>query len=146
MPFKDFSLFVNDTKVGEPFAEALKSGKIFASRCDKCGRMFFPPRPECPDCLTEDISYVEAPTQGKLLSFTAVFIPPAHYAASPSKMPFSKVTQTPCPVGVVAVAGDLRIMGWIPGMALRDIKVGSLFDVEAKTLKNGQLTIILSPV
>jgi len=57
-----------------------------------------------------------------------------------------KVAQTPCPVGVVAVAGDLRIMGWIPGMALKDIKVGSLFDVEAKTLKNGQLTIILSPV
>jgi len=146
MEFKDFSLFIRHTKIGTPFAKALESGKVFGTRCQKCGRMFFPPRPECPDCLEEDMAYFEIPTRGRLLSYTAIFVPPEHYGVSPPKMPFAKVTQTPCPVGVIEVEGGLRVMGWIPDVDLKALKVGDMFEASARSLKNGQLTIVLSPV
>ncbi len=146
MEFKDFSLFIKYTKVGTPFVEALASGKVFGTRCETCGRTFFPPRAECPDCLEESMAFVEIPTKGKLLSFTSIFVPPAHYGVSPPKMPFAKVTQTPCPVGVVEVEGGIRVMGWIPDVALEALKVGDPFEVQARTLKNGQVTIVLSPI
>ncbi len=145
MEFKNFSLFIKHTKVGKTFAEALESGKVFGTQCEKCGRTFFPPRPECPDCLEEEMAYVEIPTKGTLLTFTAIFVPPAHYGISPPKMPFARVTQTPCPVGVVEVGNGLRVMGWIPDVDLKDLKVGDPFEVEARALRNGQLTIVLKP-
>ncbi len=146
MEFKDFSLFIKDTKIGSTFTDALVSGKIFGTRCGRCGRTFFPPRAECPDCLEESIEFVEIPTRGRLLSFTAIFVPPAHYGIPRSKMPFAKVTQIPCPVGVVEVEGGLRVMGWIPDVDLKALQVGDPFEVQARTLKNGQVTIVLSPI
>ncbi len=146
MEFKDFSLFINDTKIGMPFVEALASGKVFGTRCESCGRTFFPPRAECPDCLETSMAFVEIPTKGKLLSFTSIFVPPAHYGVSPPKMPFAKVIQTPCPVGVVEVEGGFRVMGWIPDVDLKRLKVGDPFEVQARTLKNGQVTLVLSPI
>ena len=145
MEFKDFSLFIKHTKIGAPFVEALASGKVFGTRCETCGRTFYPPRPECPDCLEESMTFVEIPTKGKLLSFTAIFVPPDHYGFPQPKMPFARAAQIPCPVGVVEVEEGLRIMGWIPDIDLKAIKVGDPFEVQAKTLKNGQVTIVLSP-
>jgi len=39
------------TKVGA-FADHLKDGRIMASRCTKCGFTSFPPRADCPSCLS----------------------------------------------------------------------------------------------
>ncbi len=92
------------------------------------------------------MEYVEVPSRGKLLTYTAIYVPPAHYAMFPPTMPFAKVTQIPCPVGVVEVDGGLRVMGWIPDVDLKTLKVGEMFDIQPRTLKNGQVTIVLSPV
>ncbi len=146
MEFRDFSQFIKHTKIGQAFAEALASQKVFGTKCRKCGRVFYPPRAECPDCLVEEIEYVEIPARGTLLTFTAIFVPPAHYGVSPPKMPFAKVTQIPCPVGVVEVADGVRVTGWIPDVELDALRVGDPFEVQARTLKNGQLTIVLSPI
>ena len=146
MEFKDFSLFIKDTKIGMTFVEALASGRVFGTRCETCGRTFFPPRAECPHCLEESLPFVEIPKNGKLLTFTSVFVPPAHYGISPPRMPFAKVVQTPCPVGVVEVEEGLRVMGWIPDVDLKALRVGDPFEIQARTLKNGQVTIVLLPV
>jgi uncharacterized protein len=44
--------------------------RMLGSRCDKCGAEAFPPVNICKVCRSEDLSSVEMPKNGKLLSFT----------------------------------------------------------------------------
>ena len=37
-------------------------------------------------------------------------------------------------------------MGWIPDVELRALRVGDPYEAQARTLKNGQVTIVLSPI
>jgi uncharacterized OB-fold protein len=53
-----------------PFYEHLKQGRFTTTRCRACGRRSFPPRVICPWCYSEDLEWVDLPTQGKVLVVT----------------------------------------------------------------------------
>jgi len=61
-------------------------------------------------------------------------------------MPFSSVIFEPCPIGLIEVEGGLKIMGWIPKMDIKKIKVGMKMKASSFTLPNGKLTIVLEPI
>ena len=44
------------TKVTD-FAQHLKDGRLMGSRCRKCGNLTFPPRADCPECLSDRFEY-----------------------------------------------------------------------------------------
>lgn len=46
------------------------------AKCERCGRLYVPPRPLCPDCYGEQMVWVEVSGKGKLAAFTSVFIGP----------------------------------------------------------------------
>lgn len=60
------------------FFDGLREGKLLATRCTNknCAehRMWLPPRSDCPDCWGE-MEWVEAPTEGKLYTFSVVKYP-----------------------------------------------------------------------
>jgi uncharacterized OB-fold protein len=72
----DFGNFgsVNFTKQSKvtAFIDYLAQGKFMATKCKKCGQKFFPPRADCPNCLTSDIEWFEINSKGKLLTYTVV--------------------------------------------------------------------------
>jgi len=145
MEFKNFSLSINQTKVSR-FAEDLANGKIMSTLCRKCGKEYYPPRADCPSCMESEMDWKELKTEGELLTFTRIHVPPEHFAVRQPLMPFSSVQFEPCPIGVIAVENGLPIMGWIPKMDVKKIKVGMKMKASPFTLPDGKLTIVLEPI
>jgi uncharacterized OB-fold protein len=141
MEFKDFSLFINQTKVAR-FAEELAAGKIMATACKKCGKKYYPPRADCSGCMGNEMEWKLIGDEGRLVTFTKIYVPPDHFAIRQSLMPFSNIQFEPCPIGLLEVEGGLRIMGWIPKVDLKKIRVGMKMKASPQILPNGKVTII----
>ncbi len=47
-----------------PFYEFLKQGRFTTTMCKDCGQRSFPPRVVCPNCLSENLEWVDLPTRG----------------------------------------------------------------------------------
>lgn len=143
MNFKNFSLFITDTKVGK-FVDHLTQGEIQTTQCEKCETRYYPPRADCPKCMTSNMKWVRIADRGKLITYTSIFTPPKHFAESfDNKSPFSNYAYKPCPVGIVELDAGLRVMGWIPEIESQDLQVGMLLDIEPQTLPDESVTIVL---
>jgi len=145
MDFKNFSLAISQTKVAR-FAEDLAAGKIMSTICKKCGKRYYPPRADCSECMSSDMEWKELKGEGTLVTFTKIFVPPEHFATRQPLMPFSSVAFEPCPIGLLEVEGGLRVMGWIPKVDLKKIKVGTKMRASPQILPDGKITIVLEPI
>jgi len=63
--------FTAEAKTAD-FISYLEAGKVMATRCKKCERSYFPPRADCPTCLSSDVEWFEVKGKGKLLTYTKV--------------------------------------------------------------------------
>jgi uncharacterized OB-fold protein len=54
------------------FINYLESGKVMATRCKECGISYFPPKADCPRCLSSDVEWFEVKGKGKLMTYTIV--------------------------------------------------------------------------
>lgn len=70
--------YISETKV-EDFVKYLKKGKLKATRCRKCGQLYFPPRADCPDDLSTDMIWEELSGRCKLLTFTTAYFAPTGF-------------------------------------------------------------------
>ena len=61
-------LYYND------YNEALKQNKILGLKCNSCGEITVPPKMACRQCGSPDIEVVEVKTDGKIKTFTTVFV------------------------------------------------------------------------
>ncbi|MGV9203457.1 MAG: Zn-ribbon domain-containing OB-fold protein [Promethearchaeia archaeon] len=62
-----------DFWVGEPmdkFFDGLENKKLTGNKCNKCGKVFVPPRKRCGDCFAKTEKYIELPEYGVLKNFT----------------------------------------------------------------------------
>jgi uncharacterized OB-fold protein len=59
---------------GDKFFKALKKGKLLATTCGKCGRVYLPPRMYCEDCFCQLEEWVEIPNKGIVDTFTVVHV------------------------------------------------------------------------
>ena len=58
-----------------PMLEAWREGRLLIQSCDTCGSLFFYPRPLCPDCWSEHLTWREASGAGLIVSYSLVFRP-----------------------------------------------------------------------
>jgi len=70
--------YVSETKVAD-FVKYLEEGKIMATRCSKCGKLYFPPRADCPDDLSMDMTWEELSGRCKLLTYTTAHFAPTGF-------------------------------------------------------------------
>ena len=63
--------FTAETKAAD-FVKFLEQGKVMATKCKKCGASYFPPKMDCPRCLTSDVEWFKIKGSGKLLTYTVV--------------------------------------------------------------------------
>ncbi|HDH10346.1 MAG TPA: Zn-ribbon domain-containing OB-fold protein [Deltaproteobacteria bacterium] len=52
------------------FFEYLKEGRLTTTKCIKCGKVSYPPRILCPECLSEELEWIDLPTKGTVEYFT----------------------------------------------------------------------------
>jgi len=70
--------FVSETKVKD-FVKYLEEGKIMVTRCSRCGKLHFPPRADCPDDLSADMTWQELSGKCKLLTYTTAYFAPTGF-------------------------------------------------------------------
>jgi hypothetical protein len=58
------------------FQQYLAEHRLMATRCGTCGALHLPPRPLCPSCFGEAISWEEMSGSGHLKAFTTIHIAP----------------------------------------------------------------------
>ena len=58
----------------DQFWSGAAEGRLLLNRCEDCGLVYFYPRAHCPDCLSPDVSWVEADGGGSVYSYTVTSI------------------------------------------------------------------------
>jgi uncharacterized OB-fold protein len=58
--------------VSQPFWDGLAEGRLRIQRCDACGRFVFYPRPYCPDCLSDALTWTQLSGRGRVYTYTVV--------------------------------------------------------------------------
>ena len=95
------------TKVSA-FAQHLKDGRLMASRCGGCGFESFPPRADCPACLSGDFGFFELSGEATLVSYTRIDAAPAGFE-----------DLAPYTIGVVDLRETGRLLAWF-GETIRE--------------------------
>lgn len=55
--------------------------RLEGSRCKKCNKMFYPPKPACPYCGHKEIERIELPKRGRIVSWAIEYMVPDGYRA-----------------------------------------------------------------
>jgi len=100
------------------FYNGLKEGKLLATKCKKCGRLFFPPQKDCPSCLTSEMDWVELKKEGVLETLTVVFVKP------PSFDHFDPYT-----VAIARLDEGVKVLAWLKGDP-KKVKPGQRVKIE----------------
>jgi uncharacterized OB-fold protein len=62
------------------FFKGLEDGKIRATKCKKCGEIYFPPQADCSKCMGKDMEWIDLDGESSLETFTIVNIPPTSFS------------------------------------------------------------------
>jgi hypothetical protein len=130
--FKKFGTvsFTSLTKTND-FVDYLEKGRIAGTRCKDCGRVFFPPRADCFQCLAGNMEWFDVTGSGKLVSFSKLEYGPAGFQAD-----------VPYCIALLDY-GAFKIFGRISrDVPETEIAVGMPMKTVANTLPNGQLNYV----
>jgi len=121
-----------DEKREIPFYEGMWTttsageARLLGSKCPSCGELFFPRRDDgiCVRCQHEELENIEFGTQGRIMTFTSVMLPPAGgYYHGP--VPFN--------FGLIDLDDGVRVESQIGG-AFEKLKVGMKVKLVIETL------------
>jgi len=95
-----------------PFWEGLSKRVLRGQTCADCGAAFFPPRPCCPECLSDRLAWVELDGRGTLHSWTQVRVAGPEF-------------DTPFLLGLIDLSGGVgRIAAKISGADEGQLRIG----------------------
>lgn len=96
------------------FWDELENGKVYGTKCKKCGEKYFPPVADCPECLTSDMDWIDfTGEEGEVETFTHVIVRPMSFA--------QHETYT---VAVAKLKQGVKVLAWLSGVKLGQAKVG----------------------
>ena len=124
--------YISETKVAG-FVKYLEEGKIMATRCSKCGKLYFPPRADCPDDLSTDMTWEKLSGKCKLLTYTTAYFAPTGFE---DEVPYT-IALAQCEEGVNAYAllnKDIKE---------NEIHIGMSLQLTSLRLPNGKITYAL---
>lgn len=106
------------------FWTGLRKGKVYASKCAKCGTLSFPPVFDCSQCLQSGPEWVELREEGEIETFTHIAVRPASFA-----------DQDTYTVVVARMNEGVKVLAWLIGAKLSEVKVGAKVKLVAKGSK-----------
>ena len=95
------------------FADELRAGRLVGTRCGECGHVSFPPRADCPECMSPDWEWVEYGGDAVLHSYTVIHAAPTGFD-----------DMVPYAIGIADLAEGGRILGWMEGVPRDEIAIG----------------------
>ena len=122
--------FTATTRIND-FIDHLAAGKVTGTRCRDCGMVFFPPRADCHQCLTDNMEWFDVAGSGKLVTFSRLQFAPVGFTED-----------VPYCIAVVDY-GDFKVFGRIAAdIPEEELQIGMQMVTEANTLPNGQLNYV----
>ncbi len=123
--------FTATTKVND-FIDHLEKGQVTGTKCNKCGMVFFPPRADCYQCLSSDMSWFPVSGTGKLVTYSQLMYAPVGFNED---LPYA-----------IAVLdyGDYKVFGRIGNVPLTEVQIGMELKTEVNKLPNGQLNYVFN--
>lgn len=109
------------------FWEGLKEGKVYATKCTKCGKLHFPPVADCSDCLSSDLEWVELSREAEIETFTHVVVRPTSFQQN-----------RPYTVAIGRLKEDVKVLAWLTGFKISEVKVGMKAKLVAKVTREGE--------
>jgi len=109
------------------FWEGLKEGKVYATTCQKCGKLHFPPVADCGDCGSSEVEWTKLDGEGELVTFTEVFVKPASFSKEPSYI-----------VAIARLKEGVKALAWLTGVEREDVNVGMKVKLVAKVTSDGR--------
>jgi len=101
-----------NTRISQ-FFKNLKEGRLTTTKCKECGKLLWPPRIVCPECLSESLEWVDLGVEGELYAFTEIRL----------GAPLGFVEDVPFCVGIVRIGG-LLISARIDDAKYEDLEIG----------------------
>ncbi len=116
------------------FYEGISEGKVMATKCSKCGEIYFPPQSYCNKCGSDSIEWIELSGSGELLTYTVINVKPQSFSHYPDYA-----------VGIARMPQGVNVLAWIDG-DIKGIKVGMKVKLEVKKREpEGYLTYWIKP-
>ena len=120
LDFYDFQTEA-DTRIHE-FYENLRDGELTTTRCQDCGAVHYPPRVVCPECMGDDLEYVDLPQRGELFAFSEVR----------AGAPLGMEEDVPFVIAIVDL-GDVKLSARVDDARSDDLAIGD--PVELKVIE-----------
>jgi len=111
------------------FYEGLKEGKVYATKCKDCEKVYFPPMVDCPECLTTGLDWVELSSDAEIETFTYVVVRPTTFQQ-----------YKPYTVAIGRLKEGVKVLAWLTGFKLSEVKVGMKAKLVAKAAPEGNAT------
>ena len=96
------------------FYDNLREGKLTTTKCKDCGTIHWPPRFLCPECLSENIEWVDMPKTGKIYSFTVAY----------GGLPPELVDKAPLVYALIDFDNGLRMLSGIVDAKVEEMATG----------------------
>jgi len=118
------------------FFNKLIDGKVMATRCNKCGEIYFPPQYSCPGCRVDDLGWIELSREGVLLTYTQINIKPYSFSHYDDYI-----------VGICRLPEGVNITAWIRERDPRSLRIGMRMRLEVtKRMPEGYYTYEWVPI
>lgn len=116
------------------FIEALRNGKLLGTKCKKCGARYVPPRSRC-KCSSVEMEWYEAPTRGKMLTYTLVTYPPE-----------SMNKYAPYILAIAKLEDDARLLAHITGVTPKNLRIGLPIQVVPHQISEDKIAYKFKPL
>ena len=110
------------------FFQNLKKGQLTTTKCKKCAQLLWPPRIVCPNCLSNELEWIDLGIEGELYAFTEVRV----------GAPLGFVQDIPFCVGLVKIGG-LLISSRIDNAKYDQLKIGDKVWLKVVELEDGRV-------
>jgi len=117
------------------FWNGLKEGKLYATKCHNCSKLYFPPSADCPECLCSEMEWIELCGEAEIETFTHVVVRPTSFCV-----------YKPYTVAIGKLKEGVKVLAWLTGFKLSQVKVGMKVKLVAKISQEGNPTYEFVPL
>jgi uncharacterized OB-fold protein len=117
------------------FWKGLEEGKIYATKCQKCGKLHFPPVADCGDCGSSNLKWTELDGEGEIETFTQVVVKPASFSEESDYI-----------VAIARLREGVRALAWLTGVERENVKIGMKVKLVAKAVSGDIVSYEFIPI
>ncbi len=116
------------------FWDGLREGKIYGTKCRRCGKLYFPPVADCGECYSSEMDWVELSGEGEIVTFTHIIVRPTSFQ-----------DQQPYTVAIAQLKEGVKALAWLKDVKRKDVKVGMKVKLAPRVSEDGRVTYEFRP-